>query len=442
MNFWSKGGFALLSADEKPGDAYAFLRQGAQTCTGVATLGAHTDANANITQGAQTCAGTAVADAFADASIAQGAQTVSGTAQGIAQGDASIVQGAQTVSGTAQGIAQGDASIVQGAQTCAGTATVVSPITLTSMIPNVGFSDGGTAITITGTGFSGSPAVSVGGSACSSVVVVNSTTITAVTGTHSGTGGNQNLTLQVDSATLANQFEVFDPINLPGGGTALVWLSARHVTTIAGPKASAASDVTGNGHNASCTAGHEIVYIASDASFAGYPCFNQLNSANNGALEFASNPVGAGNRSFCMVGFGDPTAGQNYWWNCGGTDEGVIFPAPKNWSFTTDGSAHVLSWSNATVAITTPGVIVACCDGAATTKLRINAQTAVSGNAGTLTNLSGTAFSVGSRGPANVTQNVNGKWTDFLLYASKLSDSDAQYLELGFGKIYSITIAA
>jgi hypothetical protein len=58
--------------------------------------------------------------------------------------------------------------------------TVLGP-TIVSVAPASGGAIGGTAVTITGTGFAGGAAVKIGGAAATSVVVVNATTITAVT---------------------------------------------------------------------------------------------------------------------------------------------------------------------------------------------------------------------------------------------------------------------
>ena len=63
--------------------------------------------------------------------------------------------------------------------------TYVTPSpTVTSISPTNGTALGGTAVTITGSNFTGATAVTVGGNAATSVVVVNATTITAVTPAH------------------------------------------------------------------------------------------------------------------------------------------------------------------------------------------------------------------------------------------------------------------
>lgn len=56
--------------------------------------------------------------------------------------------------------------------------------TVTGISPGTGSTAGGTAVTITGTGFVSGATVSIGGAAATSVVVSSDTTITAVTGAH------------------------------------------------------------------------------------------------------------------------------------------------------------------------------------------------------------------------------------------------------------------
>jgi len=53
--------------------------------------------------------------------------------------------------------------------------------TLTSISPNVGGISGGAAVTLTGANFTGATGVTIGGVACTSVVVVSATSITCVT---------------------------------------------------------------------------------------------------------------------------------------------------------------------------------------------------------------------------------------------------------------------
>src|SRR6202011_4198893 len=58
------------------------------------------------------------------------------------------------------------------------------PPTVTAISPSSGSVSGGTAVTITGTGFRSGATVTVGLTAASNVIVVNSTSITATTPAH------------------------------------------------------------------------------------------------------------------------------------------------------------------------------------------------------------------------------------------------------------------
>jgi formylglycine-generating enzyme required for sulfatase activity len=92
-----------------------------------------------------------------------------------------------------------------------GTATAPSPYTyvqqlITSVYPPAGIFSGGTAITITGAFLNGATSVRVGGVACTNVVAVNSTTVTAVTPAGSVGSTSVEVTSPKGTATAANAF--------------------------------------------------------------------------------------------------------------------------------------------------------------------------------------------------------------------------------------------
>jgi hypothetical protein len=96
--------------------------------------------------------------------------------------------------------------------------TLLPPaVTVTNVSPNSGTYLGGTAVTITGTGFLSGASATFGGSAATSVVVVNSTTITAVTPAHALGAVNVTVTnTDTTSGTLTNGYtyiQQFDPNN-------------------------------------------------------------------------------------------------------------------------------------------------------------------------------------------------------------------------------------
>ena len=75
------------------------------------------------------------------------------------------------------------------------TYVAVPTISLNGIVPDAGPIAGGTPVTITGTGFAGPTTVSFGGNAATSVVVVNSTTITAVSPASTTGAGIVNVTV-------------------------------------------------------------------------------------------------------------------------------------------------------------------------------------------------------------------------------------------------------
>jgi hypothetical protein len=106
--------------------------------------------------------------------------------------------------------------------------------TVTSVTPNSGTTAGGTAMTITGTGFLAGATVSLGGTAAAGVAVVNSTTITATTAAHASGAVNVVVTnSDMRSGTLPNGYtyvssnpaptvvNVTPPSGTTAGGTAV-----------------------------------------------------------------------------------------------------------------------------------------------------------------------------------------------------------------------------
>lgn len=74
------------------------------------------------------------------------------------------------------------------------------PATFASVAPATGATAGGTAITITGTNLDGTTAITIGGAAVTSLVVVSDTRITAVT--PAGTAGAKNIVFTDDGGTV------------------------------------------------------------------------------------------------------------------------------------------------------------------------------------------------------------------------------------------------
>jgi IPT/TIG domain len=84
--------------------------------------------------------------------------------------------------------------------------TYIAPPTVSSITPSSGPVAGGTGVTITGIGFLAGATVTIGGTAATKVVVVNSTTITATTPAGSVGAATVTVTNSGQSGSLANGF--------------------------------------------------------------------------------------------------------------------------------------------------------------------------------------------------------------------------------------------
>ena len=112
------------------------------------------------------------------------------------------------------------------------TYTVTNPApTVTAITPNSGTANGGTPVTITGTGFLAGATVSLGGTAATGVTVVNSTSITATTAAHAAGAVSVVVTnTDAQSGTLNNGYTY--TTGTGGGGTiAFVQMNAADPQT-------------------------------------------------------------------------------------------------------------------------------------------------------------------------------------------------------------------
>jgi acid phosphatase len=126
-----------------------------------------------------------------------------------------VVVNSTTITGTTPAHAAGAVNVVVTnpngqAATLTNGYTYQAPVpapTVTSVTPNSGSASGGTSVTISGTGFLAGATVAIGGTAATSVNVVNSTSLTAVTPAHA-TGTVNVVVTNTDgqSGTLLNGF--------------------------------------------------------------------------------------------------------------------------------------------------------------------------------------------------------------------------------------------
>ena len=121
--------------------------------------------------------------------------------------------------------------------------------TVASVAPNSGTANGGTVVTVTGTGFLTGAIVTLGGTAATGVTVVNSTTITAITPAHAA--GSVNIVVtntDSQSATLANGYTFTATLALgvfPG--------DTNSATVVAGQTAAYTLSLGGGGMSGSAT---------------------------------------------------------------------------------------------------------------------------------------------------------------------------------------------
>jgi IPT/TIG domain len=87
---------------------------------------------------------------------------------------------------------------------------------ISSVSPKSGPVSGGTAITITGTGFSADPVVTVGGVAATDVTVVSATEITAVTPAHAAGAADVRVTSGGSTAVDPGGFTYLNVLALTG----------------------------------------------------------------------------------------------------------------------------------------------------------------------------------------------------------------------------------
>jgi fibronectin type 3 domain-containing protein len=118
--------------------------------------------------------------------------------------------------------------------------------TVSAISPNTGSASGGTSVTITGTGFSAGASVSLGGAAATSVSVVSSTSINAVTPAHAaGTVSVVVTNTNGQSGTLANGFTYGSPPPTP---------TVTAISPASGPSTGGTSvTITGTGFSTGAT---------------------------------------------------------------------------------------------------------------------------------------------------------------------------------------------
>jgi lysophospholipase L1-like esterase len=142
--------------------------------------------------------------------------------------------------------------------------------TLVSVDPAVGDVDGGDVLVITGTGFYGAPDVRIGGTSCTSVVILNTTTITCVSPAKAAGTYDLSVTIGFTTHTLTGGYVAWDPT---AAANLRAWYRADSVA-LSGSSVVSMTDKTGNGYVIEHDDGHppnQPGYLAFDFDHNGQP---------------------------------------------------------------------------------------------------------------------------------------------------------------------------
>ncbi|HYU79444.1 MAG TPA: IPT/TIG domain-containing protein [Vicinamibacterales bacterium] len=202
--------------------------------------------------------------------------------------------------------------------------------TVTSVIPNRGSKDGGTSVTITGTGFTDATAVYFDDTAAASYSVVNDTTITAQTPAHDAGLAAVKVTTAGGTGSLANAFLfVAPPIAADDSYSA-----AFNTTLSVSAPGALGNDNTNGGGNITAVletnAGNGFVSLFRDGSFTYIP--NAGFAGNDRFTYRASNDVGLSNVATVTIAVGQPAVVQRpanlYAWSIAGNVVTLRWKAP------------------------------------------------------------------------------------------------------------------
>ncbi len=164
------------------------------------------------------------------------------------------VNSATQITATAPALSAGQVGVVVttpgGSATAATLFTAVAPPGVTSVAPALGTTLGGNTITVTGAGFSGATAVTVGGNAATGLTVVNGTTLTATT--PAGVAGTASVVVVGPYGTSAanSLFTYIAPPTLTSVSPATGSTIGGQVVTLTGTNFSPATGVSFGGVSA------------------------------------------------------------------------------------------------------------------------------------------------------------------------------------------------
>ncbi|HXP11144.1 MAG TPA: IPT/TIG domain-containing protein, partial [Acidobacteriaceae bacterium] len=222
--------------------------------------------------------------------------------------------------------------------------------TVSSVSPNSGSTSGGTAVTITGTNFAAGATVTFGSTAATSVVVVNSTTITATTPAGSAGAVLVTVTSSGQSSGLANGFTYIaaptvssvSPSNGPvAGGTAV---------TITGTNFAAGAKVTFGSTAATSVAvvNSTTITATTPAGSAGAATVTVTANGQSGSLASAFTYIAQPTVSSVSPNNGSTSGGTAV------TITGTNFAAGATVTFGSTAATNVVVVNSTTITATTP----------------------------------------------------------------------------------------
>jgi len=211
-----------------------------------------------------------------------------------------------------------------------------------------------------------------------------------------------------------------------------LWLDATDVT--------ASSIVTAMnnkvGTDPTINATEEPLYTASNANYNRRPTW-KCNTAATKVItaSAACHGMTAGPYTVVIVGqcgdanyaMGAPSGGTLI---AGGGGSG------DKWQLTSDAGTYLVS----TGLANTPSVLIGIFNNASS-KIYANSQTAVSGPAGTLENMTSSSLNIGNYGAPAAALGANGDTTHFIIYNRALTQAECAWLEVQLGAESGITIS-
>lgn len=289
---------------------------------------------------------------------------------------------------------------------------------------------GGTTVTLKGWGFAqGTPTVTFGGTAATSVVVSDDNTLTCVTPAKTASTVDVVVTINGHSATLSSAYEFLVTAYTQSFNT---WYrSDRNVTTVSGkvqkwadssPVTDTGKDLTDAGSSAK-----RPTYSASDAAFNNKPSLNYDTAAKQLISGTIASPLTTPQTIF-VVG---KTTGNN-------ADAGYYISgnlgAPRIYKLAADTTMYALDTSAANLGAHTTFIAILVCNGASSFHMR-NTTTATTVNLGAGHTITTIWTGINTAGTAT------GKIVECGIKAGAASVADCQALMLALGKRYGITIS-